>query len=464
LCLSLALVLAACGGHRGSGVDLPLVSGLQISQVSLYQGLKSAVMQDGAPATSTVPVVAGKAGMLRVFVQPGDGWSPKMVKARLELTQAGGALPAVEMTQLVSGASAEGDLGTTLNFSLGAMTISNDLTFAVTLYDTVNGPSGDTSGARYPASGQVAMGATTTGIVKVNLVPIAYGADGSNRMPSTAQPDLDAFRARMMKIYPVSDVQITVAAPYNWSSQVSGNGTGWDELLNAMVEKRISDGAAPDVYYYGLFVPSSSFDHYCQLGCVLGLSPLAADPMDDTARASIGVQFKTGIADPDQTFVHEVGHAHGRLHAPCMTQDPDRHFPYQNGGIGVWGYDPDAQALVDPNGTARDMMGYCDPPWISDYTYKALYDRVRLINGVQPYRLETESRWQSLIVRDGEVVRGHVSTFRNPPMGVDKIVQRDGAAPLTARYYPFDHLPGGILFVPEDVDLGSLHIDGLPVQ
>jgi len=238
-------------------------------------------------------------------------------------------------------------------------------------------------------------------------------------------------------------------------------------LLNAIVEKRYDDGVPPDVYYYGLFKPDSSFNNYCAQGCVLGLSPLAGDPMDDTGRASIGLGYPGDDVGADETFVHEVGHAHGRQHAPCEVQDPDRHYPYTDAEIGVWGYDPKAQVLLPPMGDSRDMMGYCDPIWISDYTYKALYDRVQLVNGTQPYRLEIPTRWQSLIVRPDGIKRGKVVTARRPPMGADKVIERvvNGRSQrVTAHYYPFDHLPGGILFVPESEDLSTLRIDGMRIR
>ena len=80
---------------------------------------------------------------------------------------------------------------------------------------------------------------------------------------------------------------------------------------------------------------------------------------------------------------HELGHAHGRLHAPCNVSDPDPQFPYPDANIGVWGYDQRSGEFRDP--TSKDMMSYCPEPrwsaWISDYNYQAILVRVAAVNG-----------------------------------------------------------------------------------
>jgi hypothetical protein len=50
----------------------------------------------------------------------------------------------------------------------------------------------------------------------------------------------------------------------------------------------------------------------------------------------------------------------------------DNQFPYNGGTIGAFGYDIFAGVVMSP--VLRDLMSYCDPAWISDYTYKAILD------------------------------------------------------------------------------------------
>jgi hypothetical protein len=70
-------------------------------------------------------------------------------------------------------------------------------------------------------------------------------------------------------------------------------------------------------------------------------------------------------------MAHELGHNFGRLHAPCGNPaGVDQSYPYANANIGVFGYDIIAGVAKSP--TMRDLMSYCDPTWISDYTYKGI--------------------------------------------------------------------------------------------
>jgi hypothetical protein len=50
--------------------------------------------------------------------------------------------------------------------------------------------------------------------------------------------------------------------------------------------------------------------------------------------------------------------------------DFDRSYPYSGGTIGVFGYNVRTNTLWQSS--APDVMGYCDPNWISDYTFNAI--------------------------------------------------------------------------------------------
>ena len=467
--LALAGLLAACSSH-GNSASAPLVAGLAVTGISLYQGLEIPLVVDGAAAAaSKVPIVANRPGLLRVLVTAEDSWVSHPIVARLELTQAGKALPAIEQTVSPLGTSSQPDITSSINFDLPAESITSDLTWAVSLHETRKklASPGDSTHALYPEAGEAPLAATTTGTITVTIVPVSYEADGSSRLPDTSDAQLARFRDKMMQLYPVTDVQITVGDPISWNHTVSANGSGWDLLLNAVMQKRADDGVAPTVYYYGLFSPQASFDAYCRTGCVLGLSPLAGDPQDDTARASLGVGYVDSMAEADITFVHEIGHAHGRRHAPCMVQDPDPDYPYTNAELGSWGYAAATQTLLDPAGIARDMMSYCQNQWISDYTYSALYDRVRAVDR-SPYRIEIAARWHTLLVAaDGTVTRGASFTSRRPPIGTERAITRtldDRTDTVVGHFYEYDHLGGGVLVVAEADDLGALSFGGRRVQ
>jgi len=72
--------------------------------------------------------------------------------------------------------------------------------------------------------------------------------------------------------------------------------------------------------------------------------------------------------DGGQTAAHEFGHNLRREHAPCGNPAyPDPDYPYSNGIIGQFGFNL-SQFTVIPN-TYKDIMSYCSPEWVSDYTY-----------------------------------------------------------------------------------------------
>jgi hypothetical protein len=181
---------------------------------------------------------------------------------------------------------------------------------------------------------------------------------------------LDPFKQRLEAVYPITEVQFTIGAP------VTATATSMCSLLASVTSVRSQDRPANDVYYYGL-APGI-------LGGQSGCS--------NTNRSATGAKVSAGWAQgsrPDDgrtgaaTMCHELGHAHGRLHAPCNVQDPDPGYPYATASIGVWGYDQRSGEFREP--TSKDMMSYCPEPrwsaWLSDYTYQAILERAAAVNG-----------------------------------------------------------------------------------
>jgi hypothetical protein len=129
----------------------------------------------------------------------------------------------------------------------------------------------------------------------------------------------------------------------------------------------------PDSYYYSLI------HIYCGGSCISGMGWIGQ-------KAATGFDgFGTTHSSASQTHAHEVGHNHGQWHAPgCGASDADSAFPYVSNGKGYtgnsarpnYGFDIKTQAIY-AYATYYDIMGYCGPQWISDYTYEALlaYDQ-----------------------------------------------------------------------------------------
>lgn len=439
------------GGSTTTGVTETYedVLGVTISEIAIYQGVKRPLMANGQPASTNVPVVAGREGLLRFFVQTDGAYDGQPVIARLFLN--GSATP-IEQTVSINGNPQEGQLGSTLNFQLSGEDIPVGFSFRLELSRKTTAAPVSNPGARYPVEGFADTAAKSGGKLHVTLVPIKYGADGSNRLPDLSAGQMGAYHDLFYGMYPATNVEFTVRDAVQWNNTVAANGSGWENLLGYIGELRSNDGAPFDTYYYGIFSPSSSVNNYCGGGCVAGLGNIGG-PNDAYARAAIGLGFTGAIAT--ETAVHELGHTHGRYHAPCGgAQGTDPNFPYNGAGIGAWGYDLVTQTLISPNNTV-DLMSYCSPIWVSDYTFTAFFNRIKAVNNasiVVPEAMKNLTYDRARIDAGGQMHWLSPVKLELPPSAepVDVTVESDaGVAAVTGQYYPYDHLPGGVVLWPQ---------------
>ena len=449
----------------------PIAKGISVKDVAVFQAVKVPVVSGGelvSPASRKAPVVAKRGGMIRVYVQPDASWTPKEVTAELRLVAEGTKFPIIRDTKRISGPSREEDPTSTFNLEVPGESLPAGVTFqvALTAPDGQKAEMVESSEGRYPRDGEFAsLGAEVAGKLRVVLVPVKYDADGSGRTPPLGAAELELYKKRMMRLYPTSEVELTAHAPMPWDGQIANNGNGFPNVLRAITQLRSKDGVDKDVYYYGLLAPKASMAAYCGGGCVTGLSAVVDNANDSSMRASIGIGF--GNDESANTMAHEIGHAHGREHAPCGgPQGVDPRFPYQGGSIGAWGYDIFEKTLIEPS-KGRDIMGYCRNEWVSDYTYNAFFERISAISiekhvatpdqaparaapkQAAHYRVATlgangDMTWEGDLDLDEEPSGGEIrqATFFAEP-GVEL-----GTRPT--RFFRFDHLPGGFVFVPKD--------------
>jgi hypothetical protein len=444
------------GGPEAIPTDgLEPTRGLAIKEVAVLQGPKVSLEIDGAKNNSRrAPVVAGRKGLVRVFVTPDADWVPREVVATLHVGD-----KAYGDKKTIGAASTDAKLDSTFNFELAGDVFALGAQYSIDLKTLPGNPSsGSADKSSYPPGGGAeAMDVKSTGeALTIKIVPIQYNADGSGRLPDTSPAQVERYRNWFSKLYPAKKVEVTVrSAPMPWSSGINRDGSGWSEVLNAVVKLRINDGAGKGVYYFGAFEGASSFGAWCGTGCAAGLSPLATSPMDTWTAASVGIGW--GGDEAAQTAVHEVGHGHGRRHAPCMVGDPDPGYPtgagYSSAGIGPFGYDIEAKKLVAPSGAIHDMMSYCQPSWISDYTYGALATRMA---DVYAYEIKAAPRNFRIVdvSADGSLHGGDLVRTDSVPYGElkDVVLELEGGATrkTSGAYYPYDHLEGGMLVVPVD--------------
>lgn len=364
-------------GSQAAPPDVPAVPtpdacSVRVSELAIYQGVKVSLALHGqASPERNAPIIAGRQALVRAFVSLPEG--APAVYARARLLVDGQARPAVVDTRSLGGSSAEGILESTFNFELTGDLLTPETRLSVEL--ELGSSCAAAAATTFPGDGPVALGARAVGTLKVLLVPIRYDADGSGRLPDVSTEQIEIFQRTLLAIFPIADLELRVRDEVGTDIRLGGD-EGWVDLLEQMRELRARDQAPADVYYYGLVAPGQSYMIYCRGACTAGLSYLA-ERRTALQQVGVGVGFGgSGGQTSADTLVHELGHQHGRRHAPCGQRGIgiDDGYPYDGGRVGVWGFDFRSGTLLNP-ATYRDIMGYCGPQWLSDYTFRALAER-----------------------------------------------------------------------------------------
>ena len=481
LLASLALLpglLLGCGRRGGGGAgDAPPATELDISGVTINQAVEIELMDDGDEGDRNGPVVRGRDGLFRIYVERQEGWENRRIKGVVTLLDDGDVIESYDRERNVTGDSYEGDIDSTINVEVPGEEIRGGREYRVSIYEVPDesggvGGDGDEGRNRWPEDEGARLEAESGGgPLRVLVVPIQYNADGSQRVPDTSNQQLDYYRDWITRLYPIDELEFEIADVMPWGYQVAANGPGWGELLNYMASNyREGNNIDDDVYVYGLFAPDTSYAGYCSQGCIAGLSYLSGNPEDYYARSSIGVGFFG--EDAALTMAHEIGHAHGRGHAPCQVEDGiDWDYPYDNARLGVAGWDILDEELIEKD-HAADVMSYCDPNWISDYNYRHLFDRLQDVNALYYVDGLEPTTWRRVLVGlDGSLSpAGADLRLTMPPGGLPRdadLIDADGdlLEQVEARFFPHSHIGGGLLLYPEPgVDAKALRLDGATLQ
>jgi hypothetical protein len=205
-----------------------------------------------------------------------------------------------------------------------------------------------------PANGSpAALDVRTVSTLNVRLVPVIQAARGDTARIN--ESNKANFILPMERMFPVASIDADIREPYTYNgAELQSGGTNWIGLLSEINAVRVAE-ASGRIYYGVVRVGYSSG--------VAGLGYIGVP-------AAIGWDHQpsaTGV------MAHELGHNFGRLHAPCGNPaGVDGAYPYSGATIGAFGYDIYAGVVKFP--VLRDLMSYCDPPWISDYTYKGIFN------------------------------------------------------------------------------------------
>jgi hypothetical protein len=368
--------------------------------------VESVLERNGTGVADPEPsVVAGRPTLLRAFVTPQADWVQREVSGRLFLANAETDVTLYSTSTLSPAAASQAnDRASTFEFLVPPADITPNTRFALELVEcdtlstgslsTGSAAPGSVSNARFPATDAAALGAIDTGGLRIRLVPLR----ANGMLPDTSEDALGLYRALFLDSYPISKLELSVGDPLDIA-----DAEDWGQNLDSVRALRQRENPPADLYYYGLLKPANTFGQFCGNGCVAGIGyiPPPNTRIAAQGRAAMGLAF----ADLESAFImlHEVGHNHGRQHAPCVPPgaqiaDVDPNFPQANGSIGSLGYNALGDQLLPTDFT--DVMGYCQNQWFSAYTYSGILNTVLSVNQIQASELPDPARvgaWATLL-------------------------------------------------------------------
>ncbi len=235
-----------------------------------------------------------------------------------------------------------------------------------------------------PASQDVSPTVGAPASLRVVLVPLTVGS-ATGVLP----PALSDVQAALARVYPYANGNIVVqqrASPLVISGATSTATMNWSSALGQLESARRTE--APTAFYYGFVpmyapTPSSFIAGLGYLGATAQSSgsPVSAIGLDWTSSAGQGDPFDNKWPQWQAIMVHEMGHNHSLMHAPCGgAGNPDPAYPNANAdlsSLAVYNspYNSDTQVgalsapLTPSNTQMKDVMGYCGGTWFSDFSY-----------------------------------------------------------------------------------------------
>jgi len=368
--------------------------------------------------TGGVPLVQNRDGYLRVFVVANQA---NVAVPAVQVRLYNGVAPLWQATIPAPGASVptaadESSLSKSWNVAVPGTYIQPGLRIEAEV-DPAPGIVTESSEADnvFPAAGPLAMSVRMVPTLNVTFVPIIQRGNGRQGNVSTA--NTGAFLDLTNRMHPLDTYSAAVHAPYTTTTsdtlQDNDGNKAWIMILGEIDALRIAEISSR--YYYGVAKVSYTSG-------VAGVAYVSGSSSSE--RAALGWDYlPTGGA----VVAHELGHNWGRNHAPCGgPQGLDALYPKSDGSTGVYGLDVASATLKPP--TLSDIMGYCDPKWISDYTYKAV------MNYLSPPGPVVTSSAASLAVQPCLLIWGHI---RNGEMVLEPAFQVNTRPSLPERAGPY---------------------------
>ncbi|MBU1242551.1 hypothetical protein KKD52_10710 [Myxococcota bacterium] len=446
---------------------LKLAGDLAITKISLFQSVEIPIWRDGdALAPSAIVIVPDRTLRVVVWAAPQNGYSARPLTLMVSVIPAAGDPVDLQATVTFPAASDPANPATAVFLELPASLVPANLGLSVRILDEAAAQTPETQ--PHPARAGTLTAPLAVAVepaqepVRLILIPIRYQDGGQDFLPDTSPAQLALYETLLEATYP-GGFELVLHAELAWDDPFTWTGNfDFGDLNGALVDLKASEGEAPESYYYALVAPADTFSDYCGGSCTTGQSYEVSNPGSADYRVGGGMGFSG--ENSAWTLVHELGHMFGRSHTGCDVSRDDDDYPYSGGMLGSWGLDPRSGAWIDPADCA-DFMGYCDPTWVSDYTWNGLYDRIVELAQLYPPAAPSPVRLLHVNLADGTLRVGALLTApRAPGDRTVRVLVSDAKGPREIDA-PAVFQSGGTAFtlaLPAGIDARSTQLPDFP--
>jgi hypothetical protein len=331
----------------------------------------------------SVPLVAGKPGLVRAYLSSDSG--PLRINATLQFQGPAGAsaLQAgpVQILQNADLQSMRFNIASSLNFQIPSQLAAGQVILSGLVVKNDAGAALSCVGC----SASHTLQFEDVPALELHVIGFSYPIPNANATATPTDLDFKLIRSWLLRAYPISKLDMTIAISDAEDQGLvvgSFNCNAVNAVLNRIRETEVATGVDPRTHYFGLVPDQSGF----MRGCASGI-PTAPDPtvVASGPSGSSGFPWDTDGSYADWYTGHELAHTFGRYHPGFCNGNSkdDPNFPFPQGQISDnsdrfigmdMGVDGVPVALRGSQWT--DVMTYCPYEWLSSYTYAGILTRL----------------------------------------------------------------------------------------